>query len=427
VPFHARKERWAVMVAHRRAGKTVACLNDLVKRALECQRPSPRLAYIAPFYAQAKDVAWSYLKQYTEPLAEFGREVNESELRVTLPNGATIRLYGGDNPDALRGIYLDGVVLDEPADMKPRLWSEVVRPALSDRQGWAVFIGTPKGDNDFKAVWDRAEGDKDWFRFMLKASESGLLPQAELDDARRAMGEDRYMQEYECSFSAAIAGAFYAREIDEARSQGRIASLPWLPELPVETAWDIGRSDDTAIWFWQAQRGQVRVIDYYATSGEGAPHYAQVIGAKPYTYRKHWLPHDAFAKTAAAERSFQEQIYSLGVKPVQMVARHAVQDGTQSARALLPRCWFDAEKCKDGLKALTLYQREWDEDRKAFKAHARHDWTSHAADAFRYMAVSLRDDFPALKPTGIDPRLPTLNEIAEDMARRAKQQGSKRI
>lgn len=424
LPYHRRTQRWACIVAHRRAGKTVACVNELIKGGLTCERQAPRFAYIAPFYRQAKDVAWTYVKHFAAPL---GADANESELRVTLPNGASIRLYGADNPDSLRGIYLDGVVMDEPADMKPSLWKEVIRPSLSDRLGWATFIGTPKGENDFFEIWTEAKDSPDWYALMLKASESGILPAAELADARRTLGEDRYEQEYECSFSAALMGAFWGREMNEAAAQGRIGPLPWSPDLPVETAWDVGRSDDTSIWFWQAHRGQIRVIDHYATNGEGAAHYAKVLHGKPYVYRKHWLPRDALAKTAAAERSFIEQLQALGVKPIEVVAPHSVQDGIQSARALLPRCWFDAEKCRDGLKALRQYQRLWDEDRKTFRDAPLHDWTSHAADAFRYMAVSLQDELPELKPRRLNTQMPTLGQITAEAEKWARQRDEERI
>lgn len=161
MPFHTRKERWACMVAHRRAGKTVACVNELIKGALTCTLPDPRFAYVAPYYAQAKDVAWQYLKQYTSVIP--GMSANESELRVDLPGGRRIRLYGAENYDRMRGLYLDGVVLDEYADMDPRVWPQVIRPALSDRRGWAAFIGTPKGRNSFYDLFDAAGKSPEWF------------------------------------------------------------------------------------------------------------------------------------------------------------------------------------------------------------------------------------------------------------------------
>ncbi|NDB70683.1 MAG: hypothetical protein EB015_22280, partial [Methylocystaceae bacterium] len=189
--FHKRKERWACVVAHRRAGKSVACINELIRKAIECPLERPRFAYIAPLLKQAKEIAWDYLKHYSAPLKAVGASYNESELRIDLPNGSRVRIYGADNPDSLRGIYLDGVVIDEPAQIRPSLWNEVVRPALSDRAGWAVFIGTPAGKNEFWEISERAQTSPDWFYLNLKASETGLIADEELRDARSQMGEDR--------------------------------------------------------------------------------------------------------------------------------------------------------------------------------------------------------------------------------------------
>jgi len=175
-PSHDTTKRWKVIVAHRRAGKTVACVNHLIRSALTCQLPNPRVAYVAPLYKQAKDVAWTYVKEFTAPIP--GREVNESELRVDLPNGGRIRLYGADNPDSMRGIYLDDAVLDEFADMRPRFLPEVIRPALSDRRGAMTIIGTPKGHNEFYDLYELSKTDPEWLGLMLRASETKLIAQA---------------------------------------------------------------------------------------------------------------------------------------------------------------------------------------------------------------------------------------------------------
>ena len=247
LPFHLRDKRWAIIVAHRRAGKTVACVVELITRALACKRPNARYGYIAPFYSQAKQAAWMYLKAYAQPLML--EEARESELSVRLYNGAVIRLYGADNPNSLRGTYFDGVILDEFADMKPSVWGEVIRPTLSDRNGWAVFIGTPKGKNAFWDIWDRARKDPNWFRLELKASTTGIIAEAELADAAKTLSEDEYQQEYECSFDAAIKGAIYGKLMREALEAGRIKHVPVDTNLSVHTAWDLGFDDSTAIWF----------------------------------------------------------------------------------------------------------------------------------------------------------------------------------
>jgi len=191
LPFHNRKERWAVAVAHRRCGKTVACVNDLIKRALTEGKSDGQYAYICPFLTQAKSVAWLYLLRFSENVRV---KANASELWIELVTGARIRLFGADNAEALRGMYLDGIVLDEYADMKPRVWGEVIRPLLADRQGWAVFIGTPKGKNNFWDVYDSAQQSPNWHVTTLRASETNLLPASELDDAKSMMSEDQYLQ-----------------------------------------------------------------------------------------------------------------------------------------------------------------------------------------------------------------------------------------
>lgn len=384
-PFHERDQRWAVLVCHRRAGKTVACINDLIRGAAECDKPNPRFAYIAPLFNQAKDVAWSYVKQYTQCIP--GTEFNESELRADLPGSSRLRLYGADNPDRLRGLYLDGVVLDEYADMDPRLWGEVIRPALSDRQGWAVFIGTPKGRNQFFDIWSDAGKDADWYRLMLKASESGLVAVSELADARKMMTEDQYAQEYECSFEAAILGAYFGREMVQAEKDRRIASVPWQPGHEVETAWDLGVRDSTAIWFVQRVGREVHLIDYYESSGVGLDHYVKVLREKPYAYGDAILPHDVTKTELGTGKTLLETLHGLGFTRTVVQPAHTVQDGINAARLLIPTCWFDADKCKRGIEALRQYRAEYDAELKAFRNKPLHDWTSHPADAFRYLAM----------------------------------------
>ena len=213
VAFHERKERWACIVAHRRAGKTVACVMELIDSALRCKKEAGRFSYMGPTYTQTKDVVWQYLKRFTADIP--GVEQRESDLMVTFPNGARVRLYGCDNFDRLRGTYNDGLILDEFGDMDPRAWPEVLRPSLADRRGWAVFIGTPKGRNHFHEVYKISETDPDWFSLVLRADRTGLLPQSELDEMRRMMTEDTYQQELLCSFEAAIRGAIYRSELAE--------------------------------------------------------------------------------------------------------------------------------------------------------------------------------------------------------------------
>lgn len=384
--FHDRSQRWAVIVAHRRAGKTVACINDLIKQALTCKKPEGRFAYLAPYHAQAKDVAWDYLLRYTAPIP--GREANISEMRVDLPGGARIRLYGAENAERMRGLYLDGIVIDEPADIDPRVWPEIIRPALADRQGWAVWIGTPKGKNAFWQLWDRACNDDAWFKLNLRASQTQLVNANELAEARKEMTEDQYEQEFECSFDAAIQGAYYGKLMREAEDDERICNVRWEPSLPVYTAWDLGIGDSTAIWFAQLSGMECRIIDYYESSGVGLDHYSQLIRSKPYTYADHLLPHDVMVSDLSTGKTRFQTLASLGIN-ARVLNRDSIEDGINAVRRLLPNCWFDDKKCARGIEALRQYRTEYDDKAKTFRNRPLHDWTSHAADAFRYLARGL--------------------------------------
>lgn len=376
-------------MAHRRAGKTVACVNDLQDGALRCDKVRPRFAYLSPYLKQSKTVAWDYLRAAMSPLRQLGADVNESELRVDYHNGGQVRLYGADNADALRGIYLDGVVLDEFADMDPRVWSEVIRPALADRQGWAVFIGTPKGRNEFFKIWNRSRSEKGWFSLMLKASETGLITTDELELARRDLSEDQYAQEFECSFDAAIVGSYYGKLMAQAEREGRVTGVPYEATAEVWTAWDLGIRDATAIWFAQTVGREVRIIDYYEASGADLGHYVREIKSKPYTYGGHIVPHDAQAKELGTGKTRLEVLESLGLTNLTVAPMHRVEDGINGSRVFLPKCWFDAKKCERGIEALKLYRSEYDDKLQALRPRPVHDWTSHAADAFRYLAMTL--------------------------------------
>jgi len=388
--FHERQERWAVIVAHRRCGKTVACINDLIYKALVDGKEDGRYAYLAPYYAQAKSIAFDYLMRFSEPVRA---NHNVSELWVELINGARIRLFGADNADSLRGLYLDGVVLDEFADMKPSLWGAVLRPLLSDRRGWATFIGTPKGHNQFWEIYNNATKDNTWYVKTLRASQTGLIPQEELDDARKMQTQDQYLAEWECDFESAIIGAYYGKEMRQLTDQGRIREIEYDPMFPVHTAWDLGYSDDTTIWFYQVVHGEIRLLDYHSSNGHNIPYYVDVINDRDYKYGTHWLPHDARAKTlASGGKSIIEQLSEkIDIKSFKIVPSLSLQDGIQAVRMALTRSWFD-HKCDEGIECLKQYQREYDDDKKMFRDKPRHDWTSHGADSYRMASIAWREE-----------------------------------
>lgn len=380
--------RFGVVVCHRRFGKTVMAINHLIMGAAQCQLDRPRFGYVAPTLKQAKSVAWDYLKHYTDPIP--GVSYNETELRADLPNGARVRLFGADNPDSLRGIYLDGVVLDEYGMMQGRTWSEVIRPLLTDRQGWALFIGTPNGKNAFWDIRNLAQSSPGWYLATFKASDTQVLPQGELEDAARAMTEDEYAQEFECSFEASVRGAVYAKEIAQARADGRVGRCPYDPILPVNTAWDLGVGDATAIWFAQLHGSEVRVIDYHEASGEGLHYYANVLDKRGYKYGRHIAPPDIEVRELGSGRSRKEIAAELGIR-FDVVKNLKLEDGINATRMFLPRCWFDADKCAPGVEALQNYRWDFNQRLDEFKPTPVHDWASHGADAFRYLALGLKE------------------------------------
>lgn len=384
-PLFVDAPRFQVVVAHRRAGKTVAVLQRLVNGALTCPLPNPRFAFIAPLHKQAKLVAWDYAKSLSRSI--MGSKVNEAELRIDYPNGARLQLHGSDNPDALRGQYLDGAAMDEVAQMDPATWGEVVRPALSDRQGWAVFIGTPKGKNLFHRLYEQSKDLPGWGNVFLPASQTGLLSKEELAAARREMTPEEYEQEYELSWTAAIKGAFYGKEMAAAERDGRLCRVPYDPAFQVITSWDLGMRDATAIWFLQHVGRAIHVIDYYEHSGVGLDHYAKVLKDKGYAYAEHIGPHDIEVTELGSGRSRIDTARSLGLN-FTVAPRQSPTDGINALRTLIPRMYFDRERCARGIEALTQYRQEWDGKLQALRANPLHDWTSHAADALRYYAVT---------------------------------------
>jgi len=390
VDYHRRKARFAAIVAHRRAGKTVAAIIDQVDSALRFSAlPNGRFAYVAPFYAQAKDVVWTYLKSYA--LKVPGTIPNEAELRVDFPNGNRVRLYGADNYDRMRGIYLDDVVMDEMGDMDPRAWSEVIRPALADRQGKATFIGTPKGRNGFWEIVERAKDNPDWYLSILRASETGLIPPDELAALRAEMSEDEFLREFECSFDAAVEGAYYARLLNEAElaAPKRIGHVPHDPALEVHAAWDLGIGDSTAIWLAQFVGREIRLIDYIENNGVALDWYARALRERPYLYAPLILPHDAQARELGTGKSRVEMLEGMGFR-TRLAPRLGVEDGIETVRRMLPRTWIDATRCDVGLRAVREYREKVDPKRKV-SLGPLHDWTSHSADALRYLMTAYEE------------------------------------
>jgi len=380
---HKNLKRFNVLVCHRRFGKTVLCINELLKKAMQNTLSRPRYYYLAPTYSMAKRTAWDYLKEYTNVLPNV--TYHETELRADLPNGARIQLLGCERPDSLRGLYIDGVVLDEVAQMPPRLWTEIIRPALSDREGFMIAIGTPQGHNSFHQLYDHAMHQEDWYAETFKASDTNIISELELNEAKALMPEEIYDAEFECSFDSAAIGSIYAKGIAKAEEEKRITKVPYELGIKVNTFWDLGMADKTAIWFVQQKGSAFHIIDYYEDSGESLEFYATVLDEKKYIYDTHYLPHDATVRELGTGVSRIETAQSLGMR-TSIVPKLSVEDGINAVRMVLSRCWFDHEKTKHGLDALRQYRWATTE-RGELKNKPVHDWTSHASDAFRYFAV----------------------------------------
>ena len=365
-------------------------VNQLIRAACECPYESPRFAFIAPYLKQAKDIAWDYMHKFAGVVP--GVEFNESELRVDLPGDRRVRLYGADNPEAIQGIYLDGVVMDEYQLTAPWIFRRIVRPMLADRAGWAIFLGKPFGKNHFYDAFRKLAATPNAIARLYRASETGVVPPDELQLLREDLTEDEYAQEVECSWEAAIPGAYYARQLDHARAHGRIKPLIYEAQWPVHTAWDLGWSDTTAIVFYQLLGREIHVIDYAEASQRDLTSWVADLQHRPYVYGTHSLPHDAEAEQlGAGGRSMRRQLADLGLRNLQVLPRtENVLHDIQQVRAAFGRCWFDSVKCDGLIQALGAYREKFDEKRKSFTGDPEHDWSSHGADAFRYLVMSNR-------------------------------------
>lgn len=385
----------AVAVWHRRAGKDSVAINFA---AVAAQRRVANYWHMLPTAAQGRKVVWEaigrdgqrFIDQAFPPVIRSGK--NDVDMLIRLRNGASWQVVGSDNFDRLVGANPAGVVFSEWALADPRAW-DYLRPILAENDGWALFIYTPRGRNHGATLFDMAQRTPGWFAQRLTVDETAAIA-AETIEAERCSGmaEELIQQEYYCSFQAAVVGAYYGSIIEDAERQGRVGRVPWTRDLPVTTAWDLGIGDSTAIWFAQLSGNEIRLIDYYEASGEGFDHYASVLAQKPYAFAETLLPHDVRQRELANGRTRLETMQRLGLaaRP-RIVPGVSIDDGINAARVILPRCWFDADACMRGLEALRQYRRSWNEDTQIFSDRPLHDWTSHAADAFRYLAVGLRE------------------------------------
>ena len=501
--IHESLRRFNVLVCHRRFGKTVLAVNQLIHRALCNPLRNPQYAYIAPTYKQAKMIAWQYFVDYTRHLPNV--KCNRSELTVYIerphnidpgtgekdPDVIKIMLIGADDPDALRGLYLDGCIPDEYAQCDPIIWGQILRPALADRkkyardlgikydrggnllEPWAIFIGTPKGQNHFYrrykkakasekfrsdferendiaqlryewedfeqthgidedisqvdlkiildscsslvvkeyAQWRKYKSSCNWFTAIYKASETGILSIEEMDEMTEDLDDNEIQQELECDFTAAILGSYYGHLVVKAQKAGRITSVPYDPRFPVETFWDIGRGDKTAIWFRQKINGKYHYIDYYEKNGKNLDHYVALLNAKEkydggsteidegemikgegYRYGRHIWPHDGAVMEWGGGQTRQETARTKGLR-VFIQPKQRVEDRIEASRNRFKISYFDEHKCARGIECLYNYQKEYDSKLMVFKNTPKHDWSSDGADSFGYSALDDRDGY----------------------------------
>lgn len=387
-------------MAHRRFGKSVFCINEIIDKALRNPHRNPQYAYVGVTYGATKRIAWDYAKQFTAKIP--GVSTHEGDLRIEIPRpwlGDKIKILflGAENDSSIRGIYLDGVVMDEFAEMNPEIWQFVIRATLADRRGWAIFISTPRSQNHFFDLYQMAHGQKDWFRVIYKASETKILPESELNDARTAMDEAAYAQEFECSFNAALIGAYYAKQIDVARSENRITSVPYDHNGLTYTGWDLGIGDATSVWIFQTVGKEIRFVRYTETTGDNLADIVQELKETGYRFHEHFLPHDAEARELQTGKSRIQFIREQKLPGrLVVVPRHNLDDGIHAVRQAFSRCWFDQALCASGINALMQYTRKWDAKQKVFSLKPLHNWASHAADAIRSAIMGLRDDQPVM-------------------------------
>lgn len=402
-----------LLIWHRRAGKDDVSLH---KAAVAAHERIGTYWHMLPEYAQARKAIWNAVNPRTGRRRiddafphELRANTNDHEMFIRFKCGSTWQVVGSDSFDALVGAPPVGLVASEWALGNPSAWG-VLAPILVENNGWADFITTPRGRNHVKTMLDMTKHDPAWFSQVLTVDDTGIVTKEQVEQQRREYhaifgqdaGDALIEQEYYCSFEAAILGSYYGREMLAAENQGRICKVDYDPELPVYTAWDLGVSDSTAIWFFQRLFGRVHVIDYYEADGFGAAHYVEKLAFKGYKYAQDYLPHDARAREFLSTgpdgkaKTRIQVLKEMGRDP-RIVSDQKFADGINAGRNLLARCYFDEERCARGLECLRQYRREWDDDKKAFKETHLHDWASHGADAWRYLAVGIGEIKPEPK------------------------------
>ena len=397
------------LVWHRRAGKDKTAFNIMVTDAVQ---NIGIYYYFFPTYSQGKKILWDGIDPRTgmKFLDHIPKEIlakkHEAEMKLTLTNGSIIQLIGTDNYDSIVGTNPRGCVFSEYSLQDPMAW-KYIQPILAENKGWAMFVYTPRGRNHAWELYEMAKNSPDWYDECLTVRDTARIdgsPVISIDEIEKqraeGMGDELIEQEYFCSFEGFVQGAYYVKQLREARQAGRICPVPHATGHEVYTFWDLGIDDSTTIWFLQVIGKEFRFIDYYENSGEGFEHYARALkGQEPksehrkhYVYGDHYMPHDAAQRQMGKEAQSKKDIAEeCGIYPVLTVDRprdtQAVMTGIALGRNILSQCYFDQKRCERGIMALEGYQTEYDEEKKKMGNHPLHNWCSHGADAFRTFAV----------------------------------------
>ena len=382
----------AVAVWHRRAGKDLLSVNWCVTAAL---KRKGLYWHLLPTYNQGRKIVWdgmtrdgrSFLEHFPK---ELWANVNNTDMRLELKNGSIYQVVGTDNVDRLVGSNPVGVVFSEYSLQDPRAW-DLVRPILAENGGWAVFIYTARGRNHGYDLFNMANRNERWFCQRLSIDDTSVLTQEAIEEEREAgMPEELIQQEFYCSFDAPLVGSYYGSLMAKALAEERIKNVPYEPRLEVHTSWDLGMGDSTAIIWFQQFGNEYRIIDYYENQGEGIPHYVKIVREKDYIYGRHIAPHDIRVREMGTGKSRYEVARDLGIR-FDVCPNIQVDDGIEAVRSIIPRCYFDEKKCSILVEALRQYRKDYDEKNKVYKNRPLHDWSSHGADAFRYLALGTRD------------------------------------
>lgn len=403
-----KRVRFVCLALHRRFGKSVFAIMECITGALTCPLPNPRFFYIAPTAKQARSIAWDYCKEFLRDVPNV--RFYETDLRIQFPNGARIQLSGCESFENLRGNYVDGVVLDEWGNMNPQIYKEVLRPALADRLGWVIWLGTPCGLNHFYDTYREAQDktDSGWLARTYSVNETKLVDQAELDDSRSTMGENEYRQEFLCDWSASSRGSFYGDQMRDARQEGRIMRVPHAKQLPVNVSFDLGMDDATGIWYTQFIRSEIRLIRYEEYTNTPLLDILRDMSRLPYIFGTAILPHDAEVQSFNDGKTRTETVANVGLfEEVEVIPRMKIEDGINAVRLGLPSCYFDAVECQRGIDCLENYRKTYDPKKGIFTNKPVHDRFSNGADSFRYLHTFYSPSMGDLRKRGSIARVST--------------------